>query len=478
MYSMLQNAPDFYQKETSHPWLRVVTESWSKAIKQSKKLLSSFSIKKASKRFVAFLQEECTDLWLDEKKITLLINRLSKHYIKKDSVKDLNPIISAIESLLTNQRFIDRLDSYLSDSTMTNFAKMFFYKNGKITCNNLQNNLLSRVKRYNLSSKAISDLSKKELLDVLQVNNRFKWEDSLNHKVIDVRWRWKDRIYLLQNYKTAKMVDGKLVLLEDIEANKKIAYNEAIEHNKEIADDQNIQEEEKTTDNEHSKPSTYEAEIVLDETDVLATAKAVELGELWLPEGQWLPEIENKDIPLHKIHQQEKIWISWKTYTYIENTSKSIDRSRKSIHVMDSNWKTYRFISMPDWSLLDNCKWNDWKDYEIIDYVSANQNTGSFDIVSIKDINNEEQNLRLLVPEYWKFIIQKNILIEKKWLKNWFMKNNLIQLFYKLIGKESYEPHDTFDIKDFSWDGNRQDYIYTLSNWEKISMDSAATKKS
>jgi len=124
---------------------------------------------------------------LDEKEIKSIINRLTKYYSKKKSVKDLQSIISNIESLFTNQNFISRLEYFLSNSHMTDFAKMFFYKNGELNYKNLKDSLLARLKRYNLSYKAIGNLSKKEILDVLQVNNRFRDEDKINHSIIDVK---------------------------------------------------------------------------------------------------------------------------------------------------------------------------------------------------------------------------------------------------------------------------------------------------
>ena len=88
---MFQNAPDLYTSETKYAWLKV--------IKQSKELLNWFCKKNIAKRFVAFLQEECKDLWLDPKEITKIINKLTKYYSKKNSVKDLQAIVSSMESL-------------------------------------------------------------------------------------------------------------------------------------------------------------------------------------------------------------------------------------------------------------------------------------------------------------------------------------------------------------------------------------------
>lgn len=437
---MLQNAPDFNQEEMKYSWLKV--------IKQSKELLNWFSKKDIAKRFVAFLQEECKDLWLDQKEIIKIINRLTKYYSKKNSVKDLQVIITSIESLFTNQKFIDRLDNFLSEANITDFAKTFFYQNNKFTYNNLKDSLLARLKRYNLSYKAIGDLSRKEILDVLQVNNRFKGEDKSNHRIIDVKWRWKDKIYLLQNYKTAKMVDGKLVIIQD-------------------NIDKNI---------EPKTQAITKTDIVDELEKEKETKKGPAEDQNWLSKideaNKWNidPEqTQDKDINIEQPNQQEKVWVSWKKYKIIENNTRTISRSRKSVNVIDNNWKTCRFILMPDWNVLDSCKWNDWKDYEIIDYISVYQNTWSFDIVRIKDTNGEEQNIRLLIPEYWKFIIQKQILIKRTWIKNWFMKNNLIKYIYRLIGKE-YDKK--YDIKDFSWDEKRLDFVYTLSNWEKLNMDS------
>ncbi len=465
---MFQNAPDLYKPETKYDWLKV--------IKQSKELLNWFCKKNIAKRFVAFLQEECKDLWLDHKEITKIINRLTKYYSKKNSVKDLQAIISSIESLFTNQKFIDRLESFLSDSEMTDFAKTFFYKNGRFNYKNLKDSLLARLKRYNLSYKAIGDLSKKEILDVLQVNNRFKGEDKLNHRIIDVKWRWKDKIFLLQNYKTAKMIDGKLVIIGD-NSDKNIWWKD-VNNKKEITAD-------KTKSIDEIEPIIEANKIdTIDKVDEDKQSNNDQMEDQnWLSkidqENKWdidIKQIQNKDINIEKTNQQEKIWVSWKKYKLIQDDTRTISRSRKSVKVIDEKWNNFRFILMPDWTVLDTCISNEEKDYEVIDYISAYQNTWNFDIVKIKDTNGQEQNLRLLVPEYWKFVIQKRILIKKKSIKSWFMQNSLIKAIYKFFAKEDYKYDNTSEIIDFSWDEKRQDFVYTLSNWEKINMDNVNIK--
>jgi len=49
---------------------------------------------------------------------------------------------------------------------------------------------------------------------------------------------------------------------------------------------------------------------------------------------------------------------------------------------------------------LDICEANDGSSYEIIDYISAHENTAHLYIVKIKDSNGEEKALRLLVPSH------------------------------------------------------------------------------
>jgi len=116
---------------------------------------------------------------LDEKKIKTIINRLSKSYRKKDSVKDLGKIMYSITSLLKNPQIVEKLHNFVEENkeNMPEYARLFFYKNGKITLKELEDTLLARVKRYGLSVNGINELSKKELLDVLQINNTFKADD-------------------------------------------------------------------------------------------------------------------------------------------------------------------------------------------------------------------------------------------------------------------------------------------------------------
>lgn len=461
---MLQNAPDFNQEEMKYSWLKV--------IKQSKELLNWFSKKDIAKRFVAFLQEECKDLWLDHKEITKIINKLTKYYSKKNSVKDLQAIIGSIESLFTNQKFIDRMETFLSEVNVTDFAKTFFYKNGRFTYKNLKDSLLARVKRYNLSYKAIGELSKKEILDVLQVNNKFKGKDNLNHRIIDVKWRWKDKIFLLQNYKTAKMVDGKLVIIED-NIDKKILSKDikAIPEIVEQKIEPIIQTDSPDIENEMQEQDKETNESTVKDQNQLSK---IDEKIVWDPDTKQ-NQNEYTDKSIKQYNQQEMIWVSWKTYNIIDDP-KTISRSKKSVNIVTDNWEKYRFILMPDWNILDSCKWNDWKDYEIIDYISANQNTGSMDIVKIKDTDGKQKNLRLLTPEYWKYIIQNKILIKQTWIINRFKKEILAKYFYKFIGKKIDSNDDVFDIENFDWDGDKWDFVYTLSNWKKVNMDNVNIK--
>ncbi|HMS91678.1 MAG TPA: hypothetical protein PKC87_05635, partial [Candidatus Absconditabacterales bacterium] len=178
--------------------------------------LSGFSKKNIMTWFITFLEEEGEDIGYDKNKIHSIKNRIKKSSTKKDSVDDIQHILQDITSLFSDSTFTQKIKEHIEKHTdeINNFGRDFFYKNGVFSDEKLKKTLLAKIKRNNLSYTAINNLSKSEILDVLQINNRFKDKNNIHQRIIDVTGRGKNKIYTLQGDRKAKMIDGKLVIQE------------------------------------------------------------------------------------------------------------------------------------------------------------------------------------------------------------------------------------------------------------------------
>ena len=135
------------------------------------------------------MEEECSDIGFDAIKLRQMINRLHKYYHKKDSVHDIQFLLDNISSFFLNDTFREKIKNFIekNDDKIHEYGKDFFYEKGVFSSNKLERTVLARIKRFNLSYAAINELSKKEILDVLQINNRFKDNENINRRIIDVQ---------------------------------------------------------------------------------------------------------------------------------------------------------------------------------------------------------------------------------------------------------------------------------------------------
>lgn len=381
--------------------------------------LSWFSKKNIMTWFITFLEEEGEDIWYDKNKIHSIKNRIKKSSTKKDSVDDIQHILQDITSLFSDSTFTQKIKEHIEKHTdeINNFGRDFFYKNGVFSDEKLKKTLLAKIKRNNLSYTAINNLSKSEILDVLQINNRFKDKNNIHQRIIDVTWRGKNKIYTLQGDRKAKMIDGKLVIQE--------IQGKETEERKEIPINTKEKEEENVT----------------------------------LP-----PERES----VEEIESYVKS-ISGKLYKKSKKTQQT-SLKKNGIYVLDEEGKEYAMPTLEDGTILDVCRGNDEKNYEIIEYISANENTAHLHIVKIKNNEWKEENLRLLLTKERTYKIQKEICIKKPSAKHWINNNKIMKFIYGLLKKE-VKNTITHKVKEFWWDGDQGIFYYTLYTWKRINMD-------
>lgn len=381
---------------------------------QAKELLPWFSKKTIITWFTTFLEEEGEGIGYDQNKIKKIKNRVNSNYGKKDSVDEIQHIIKDITSLFLDDIFTAKIKTFIenNDDKINNFGRDFFYKNGIFSNEHLKNTLLAKIKRNNLSYTAINNLSKSEILDVLQINNRFKDKDNRNQRIIDVTWRGKNKIYTLQGDRKAKMINDKLVIQETQE-------------------DQMKAKEEVSTERKEETGTIQEERVK--ENDTYIKSK------------------------------------SGKIYKKAKNT-KQTSLKKNGIYILDEYEHERAMPILEDGTILDRCTGNDGETYEIIDYISANENTAHLYIVKIRNKEWEEENLRLLPTKERTYSIQKNIFIKKSPRANWINNNQIMKFIYRLLKKE-VKNSTIHRVKEFWWDGERGIFYYELYNWEKINMD-------
>lgn len=155
---------------------------------EASEVLSCFSKKNIIKWFIAFLEEEGEDIGYSENKIKRIRNRIKNYYGKKNSVNEIHQILEEVDSLFLDTALTKRIQEHIekNDDKINDFGRDFFYKNGVFSQEKIKKTLLAKIKNNNLSYTAINKLSKSEILDVLQINNKFKDKDNINQRIIGV----------------------------------------------------------------------------------------------------------------------------------------------------------------------------------------------------------------------------------------------------------------------------------------------------